>query len=204
MPANKIKYIAALEPTDQIDVEEQLSAMLFTHPNINLMESTANRMGKQILYEVLRRFRKDLFVDYPNASLEPNSAVGEVALPLTIFVEVDGGVATVEGVTDANDRAVPHEVDLQDHDVEGEGYEDGPPIEDSAKTTCPVCNQYVDPKARECTNEECRLCVWLIVQYKCPRCGNRWEEESGSACDAECPGCDLKAVTALSYTNKEQ
>jgi hypothetical protein len=63
----KVAYNACLSAEQQVDTEEAIAAMLFDffedRVNTNLDEETASKLGKRILYLVLRRFRRDLFVD---------------------------------------------------------------------------------------------------------------------------------------------
>ncbi len=39
----------------------------------------------------------------------------------------------------------------------------------------------------------------LVVQYQCPNCEHLWQEEWSCACDSECPKCDTRNITALSW-----
>lgn len=40
----------------------------------------------------------------------------------------------------------------------------------------------------------------MIVKYKCPHCGNAWEDHWCSACDGECPECGLSDIEPLDST----
>lgn len=39
----------------------------------------------------------------------------------------------------------------------------------------------------------------LEINYKCYKCGHKWIEEYDCACDSECPECDARNCTAVSY-----
>lgn len=39
----------------------------------------------------------------------------------------------------------------------------------------------------------------LDIQYRCPRCGNNWEEQWEYACDSECDRCGQDNITALRW-----
>jgi len=40
----------------------------------------------------------------------------------------------------------------------------------------------------------------LNIDYRCPECGHRWQEQWSSACDSECPNCGTENITALTWT----
>ena len=67
---DKVKYSRDLPAQDQVDAEEWIAACIYDHPGTQpgsgqTNEEIANQLGKDILYEVLRRFRPDLFADNP-------------------------------------------------------------------------------------------------------------------------------------------
>lgn len=39
----------------------------------------------------------------------------------------------------------------------------------------------------------------LKIQYQCPKCEHEWEDMWESACDSDCPNCDMKDITALGW-----
>ena len=55
-----------------------------------------------------------------------------------------------------------------------------------------------DEEAFAAEGEEERL---LDIEYRCPDCDHEWQEQWSSACDSQCPGCGLKNVAALSWSD---
>ena len=47
--------------------------------------------------------------------------------------------------------------------------------------------------------EGCRPVVerTVVLGYRCPDCGEAWEDEWSCACNDECPGCGLKDIEPL-------
>lgn len=43
----------------------------------------------------------------------------------------------------------------------------------------------------------------LTVRYRCPKCGEKWEEEYTSACDSECGKCGTENISALMHKKAE-
>jgi hypothetical protein len=39
----------------------------------------------------------------------------------------------------------------------------------------------------------------LNINYCCPKCSHKWQDQWSCACDSECPNCGLKDITALSW-----
>lgn len=46
--------------------------------------------------------------------------------------------------------------------------------------------------------------VTMEIKYKCPECGHEWEDTWDSAVDADCPQCELRDITPVSYTEIEE
>ncbi len=40
-----------------------------------------------------------------------------------------------------------------------------------------------------------------LIKYTCPDCKTTWHDVYSCACDATCPKCGLKNITALTWTN---
>lgn len=81
------------------------------------------------------------------------------ALPITVTVEVEGGVADVTSVEDANGAAVPFNVIIDDHD------EPGDPITDETHCHCQNC-KWVGTYG-ECAPPD------GLEDDTCPECGSR-------------------------------
>lgn len=61
---HKIPYSQKFSPTQQIDMEEKIAVMIYNvggSEDYPLYDEDYNKLGKDILYEVLREFRTDLF-----------------------------------------------------------------------------------------------------------------------------------------------
>jgi predicted RNA-binding Zn-ribbon protein involved in translation (DUF1610 family) len=52
------------------------------------------------------------------------------------------------------------------------------------------------------SSEEEEYLEWFNIQYRCPECGQQWDEEWDSACDSECPQCGLEDIIPLSFTQQ--
>jgi hypothetical protein len=64
----KVDYSDELSADEQVTAEEQITAMIFDNPEVKVSEEIAQQLGREILYTVLREFRRDLFIDYPGES----------------------------------------------------------------------------------------------------------------------------------------
>jgi len=75
---DKVPYSNSLDADEQISTEEWIATQIFDHPpchpgsqtlrSVEISEGDAARLGRDILYSVLRRFRPDLFADNPDRS----------------------------------------------------------------------------------------------------------------------------------------
>lgn len=65
-----IPYNDSLNAADQIDAEENVAAIIFDHPEVECGEHTATKLGRTIVYAVLRRFRPDLFEEGADGQAE--------------------------------------------------------------------------------------------------------------------------------------
>ena len=55
-------YNDKMSAEEQIDMEEDIAAMIFCHCDVEVDEETAGDLGRQILIKVLWEFRPDLFL----------------------------------------------------------------------------------------------------------------------------------------------
>lgn len=60
----KVAYTDALGADEQLTAEERIAALIFDHAEVETSEGAAQELGRNILYEVLRLFRPDLFEDH--------------------------------------------------------------------------------------------------------------------------------------------
>ena len=59
----KVRYNHRLRGDDQVDMEETIAAIICDHAGVELKDDdTANDLGRNILYVVLRQFRPDFFI----------------------------------------------------------------------------------------------------------------------------------------------
>lgn len=61
MASMKRIYSSKFDSDDQISMEEQLAALLYDHPDLDISEELAQALSQQLLKEVLWKFRPDLF-----------------------------------------------------------------------------------------------------------------------------------------------
>lgn len=57
----KKPYHRKLNYEKQIRAEERIASMIYDNEEIDTWEETANALSRDILYEILREFRPDLF-----------------------------------------------------------------------------------------------------------------------------------------------
>lgn len=55
-------YNDKMSAEEQIGMEEDIAAMIFSHCDVDVDEETASDLGRQILIKVLWEFRPDLFL----------------------------------------------------------------------------------------------------------------------------------------------
>ncbi len=58
----KVAYNDNLDGTEQVDAEELIAATIHDRHGVDISERTAQDLGRDILYKILRKFRPDLFV----------------------------------------------------------------------------------------------------------------------------------------------
>lgn len=56
-----IGYSDDLDPDEQVDAEEEVTAIIFEGQGFEGSEEEAAELGRKVLYSVLSRFRPDLF-----------------------------------------------------------------------------------------------------------------------------------------------
>jgi hypothetical protein len=57
----KARYNHKLTGAEQVDMEEKIAALIFDHSDVQVDDETAADLGRNILHEVLKRFRPDFF-----------------------------------------------------------------------------------------------------------------------------------------------
>jgi hypothetical protein len=57
----KDKYNATMDSEEQVEMEEKIAAMIFDTPNVEIGESAAGDLGREILKTVLKKYRPDYF-----------------------------------------------------------------------------------------------------------------------------------------------
>lgn len=143
----------------------------------------------------------------------PNDVVGLTAEEVEAINDVYNGTATEEGGTEIESAdAVPER--LRDYvqgsrlmsEVEltsGYGVRSSAPgyldcTDWSVYETLEEAQEAYETE-REETGEADEDEKMLRVFYKCPNCGEEWDEELETACDGECGECDTENITPVRH-----